>query len=340
MPASDPKPRTSAIRIRRYNFGLRILRATSAGLSLALLLTGCASSRTPVVPVGVVREFATPPFYRIGANRGGTLLLMGTIHLGPPEGWRFSPALLDGLDRADHFILEVDLRAVTEDSISTQLANTAIIQPPNTLLDLVSPETAKLLGENDATLAKMGMPKNARKWKKPWYIALWLLESASTPSGFTASNSAENVILEAIGPRPLIGLETVEEQLEIFDKLSPHLQDMMLRDILLRLDSAAAETRALVGAWRRGDENLLEELTREEIDELPELEEFYAVVLRDRNRRWMSVFRSLLDDPEYAGETFFVGVGALHLVGVDGLVNLLRESGYETLRIDHQVKLK
>ena len=93
-------------------------------------------------------------------------------------------------------------------------------------------------------------------------------------------------------------------------------------------------------AWRRGDENFLEELAREEIDELPELEEFYAVILRDRNRRWLRVFRSLLDDPKYAGETFFVGVGALHLVGDDGLVNLFRGSGYEILRIDHLVKLK
>lgn len=340
MPASNTHPHASAMRARGGNRRLRILWATIVWPSLLLLLAGCGLGGAPVVSVSVAQEFATPPLYRIGANGGGTLLLMGTIHLGPPEGWQFSPTLLEALDRADRFILEVDLRTVTEASISTQLANIALIEPPNSLLDLVSPETAKLLDENDARLASMGMPRNARKWKKPWYLALWLLESASTPSGFTANASAENVILEALGPRPLIGLETVEEQLEIFDKLSPRLQDMMLRDILLRLDSTAEETRSLVSAWHRGDEKLLEELARDGLDELPELEEFYAVLLRDRNQRWLSVFRSLLDDPEYAGETIFVAVGALHLVGDDGLVKLLREAGYETLRIDHSAKLK
>lgn len=340
MPALCPNPlvrstRAPARPTRDRDRGLRIAGASFVCLSLALLLTSCASNRVPVAADSVLQEFVTPLFYRVEGDGGGTLLLMGTIHIGPPEGWQFSPALREGLERADRFILEIDLREVTEDSVSTLLANTAVIRPPNSLMDLVSPETAKLLDENDATLAQMGLPRNARNWKKPWYIALRLLESASTRSGFEASASAEGVILEALGGRPLIGLETLDEQLGIFDNLSPQLQDVMLRDTLLQLDGGVEEIQSLVGAWRRGDEDELEEWARDGIDELPGLEEFYAVVLTDRNQRWLSVFRSLLDGPEYGGETLFVGVGALHLVGEDGLVNLLREAGYEALPIDH-----
>ena len=307
-------------------------------LALGLVLTHCGSNDAPIAAptaaASPARNFATPPFYRIAGNGGGTLLLMGTIHLGPREGWQFSPPLLEALEHADRLIVEVDLRKTTEDSVSTLLAEMVVLSPPDTLLDLVSPETAKLLGDNQAQLTEMGMPANAWKWKKPWYVALWLIESASSRSGFEASRSADNVILGALGTRPLIGLESFEEQLEIFDDLSPTLQDAMLRDTLLRLDTAVEEIHSLVKAWRRGDEEALEELALDGLDELPGRDEFHKVVLTDRNRRWVTVFRSFLDRPEYAGETFFAGVGALHLVGDDGLVQLLREAGYEAEPID------
>ena len=350
MPAPSTNPlaplirastlRISEMRISEPDCALRIGRAAIVWLSLVLLLAGCASRGARQPAAGAVHEPAMPPFYRIDGDGGSSLLLMGTVHVGPPEGWQFSPALLEGLDGADRIVLEIDIREATEDSIGTLLANSAVIQPPNSLADLVSPETTKLLDENDATLAEMGMPRNARNWKKPWYIALWLLESVSSRSGFAANASADSVIFEALGARPLIGLETVEEQLRIFDGLSPEIQDLMLQDALLRLDAGVEEIHSLVAAWHRGDERRLEELARDGIDELPARDELYNVLLADRNRRWLSVFRTLLDGPEYAGETIFVGVGALHLVGDDGLVHLLRESGYDAMPIDQRAENK
>ena len=64
----------------------------------------------------MARTMATPPFYRIAGGAGATLLLLGTIHVGPPEGWRFSPDVLEAVRRADRFILEIDLRAATEEA--------------------------------------------------------------------------------------------------------------------------------------------------------------------------------------------------------------------------------
>jgi len=258
---------------------------------------------------------------------------MGTVHLGPPGGWQFSPALLEGLDRADRFVLEIDLRSLTEDAVATLLAEIAVIPPPNSLLDLVSAETARLLDEKDAQLAKMGMPRNARKWFKPWFIVISLLESTSAQSDFDAKFSAENTILEASGSRPLIGLETLAEQLGFFNDLSFRLQEVLLQDALIGLDTATEELDALVNAWRRGDEAELEAVRREGVDESPELESIYDILIRDRNRRWMPVFEKLLNDPKFSGETTFVGVGALHLVGEDGLIQLFREAGYDAFPI-------
>ncbi len=317
---------------------LEVGKGVMTWLSVALLITSCGTNQAsmtaaPDQPVAI--DSAMPPFYRIDGGPGATLLLMGTIHLGPPEGWKFSPAILEGLDRSDRFVLEVDLRKATEDAVSTLVANLVIIEPPYSLVDVVSPETAKILDEKDAELARMGMPRNARRRLKPWFITMSLIESATTHSGFSPDASAESVILEALGTRPLIALETFEEQIRIFDDLSLRNQDLILRDTLSKLDTAVEDIQSLVMAWRRGDETRLAELARDGIDELPELDEFFDIIGSERNRRWVPTLQSFLDSPEYASETVFVGVGALHLVGDDGLFDLLRAEGYAVEKIDH-----
>ncbi|MBJ19655.1 MAG: TraB/GumN family protein [bacterium] len=62
--------------------------------------------------------------------------------------------------------------------------------------------------------------------------------------------------------------------------------------------------------------------------ELPELENPYGILLEARNRDWAFQLGRILEDPERAGDTIFVGVGALHLVGLDSLIQTLQAAGY------------
>ena len=132
-----------------------------------------------------------------------------------------------------------------------------------------------------------------------------------------------------IGDRPLSGLESFDEQLGLFDSLSVRLQDLILRDSLGRLDETAAEMELLVDAWQVSDRPRLEEISRQGIDEYPDLEAFYDVLLRDRNQNWVAPLSAHLDDAEQANTNVFVAVGALHLVGDDGVPALLEAAGYE-----------
>jgi uncharacterized protein YbaP (TraB family) len=110
----------------------------------------------------------------------------------------------------------------------------------------------------------------------------------------------------------------------------------MLRDTLARLDESADSLEEMATAWRTGDEDALSELAREGVDELPGLEAVYDVLLGERNRRWVKQLRPILEDAARADETVFVAVGALHLVGDEGLVALLREAGYRAESIDQR----
>lgn len=301
-----------------------------------LLAGGCAQSADPGPAsrsnaTGAARSasgFETPPYYRVDGGSGATILLLGTIHIGPPEGWKLSPAIESGLARADKIALEVDLRLANEESVSNVVANVALLPPGTTLANVVAPETAKLLEQENETLTRMGFPNGMRNRMKPWFIAVGISESIYAESGLSGKAATEQHVLGALGLRPLIGLETFEEQLAIFDNLPPALQDLMLRDTIERLDDAKEEIAELLQAWRTGDDATLARLAREGVDELPELDRFYDILLGERNRRWVTKLRPLLAGRDHRGETVLVAVGALHLVGKDSLVEQLRAAGF------------
>jgi len=102
-----------------------------------------------------------------------------------------------------------------------------------------------------------------------------------------------------------------------------------LRDTVSRLDESAAEFATLVRAWARSDEQALLEIAYQGTEEMPELAAFYEILLEERNQRWVEQLAPMLVDPGLAGDTVFVGVGALHLVGPGSLVAGLEAKGFE-----------
>ena len=81
----------------------------------------------------------------------------------------------------------------------------------------------------------------------------------------------------------------------------------------------------MVQAWQRGDTAQLESLLRHEAADSPEL---FRMLTTDRNRRWLPKITALLNDEH----DDLVIVGAMHLVGRDGLIELLRQRGYSAVQ--------
>jgi len=338
MTAPDPErrlarlasPRAVALALVLLALWTGACRTSKAAPPTAVAPTASATAQSPSTTSGVV----TPPLYAVSGGAGATLVLLGTIHVGPESGWSLSAATNSALDRADAAILELDPDEQSEAQTGDLLA-TLVVLPPSTLLtDVISPETAKLLDLHDARLTALGMPRNARIRLKPWYISAVLLELASRDGGYSMAAAVDHQVARRMSGRPTSGLETMEQQLRFFDDLSPVLQDAMLHDTLSRLDAGAEEVERLVAAWRVGDEAALAALAREGVEELPALADFYDLLLRDRNRRWITQLRDPLEDAALSGRTILVAVGALHMVGADGLPALLRAAGYRVEAVD------
>src|SRR5262249_2449578 len=121
--------------------------------------------------------------------------------------------------------------------------------------------------------------------------------------------------------KPISGLETFESQMSIFDGLSAREQESMLRETLEEMDQLQKSAERIVQAWLTGDTASLEESLLSGMRAYPDL---YQRLLVARNRRWLPQIEALIKQ----GGNALIVVGAAHLVGKDGLIELLRQQGY------------
>jgi len=157
----------------------------------------------------------------------------------------------------------------------------------------------------------------------PWFVATLLLQVELAKRGFLPELGIEHQLAgRAIADgKPIQGLETAEDQFAVLAGLSLPEQK---RFLLMTLEESAdldEQIADLLGAWRSGDTAALGRALSDEFESFPEL---YRPLTEDRNRAWIDDLVELLDDRD----DYLVVVGALHLVGRNSVVDLLRQRGY------------
>jgi uncharacterized protein YbaP (TraB family) len=134
---------------------------------------------------------------------------------------------------------------------------------------------------------------------------------------------------EAEGEKPIVPLETLASQFAIFDGLALSLQELMLKDALVRIDDFQEHTQELIDAWTRGDEADLQRRLLQPLSEFPELDSFYDAVFWKRNDSMTARLVEIAAD----GQTRFVVLGAGHMVGERGIPSLLAQRGFSVERV-------
>jgi hypothetical protein len=309
-------------------------RGTRLGL-LALfsglgLLGGCAA-RAPeasrAAPVQASRgEAATPLLWQAAApgQAGASLFLLGSIHVGRADGFDFGDDVADAYARCQELVVEVDLSALSEEEIARQTRPYLLLPDGQTLRGVLSEETYQRL---DAHLRSRGTPMAAVEKLRPWAVATMLAMFEFEAAGLRAEYGVDRRFIErADGRRSIRGLETLQSQLELFDRLSPRLADLMLADSLANLEREVGD---LTRAWERGDEAALMDLIFASLDEQPEFAEFYEAVFFTRNEDMTSQLAGLAGD----GKRRFVVLGSGHMLGPRGIPALLAARGFRVERV-------
>jgi uncharacterized protein YbaP (TraB family) len=162
-------------------------------------------------------------------------------------------------------------------------------------------------------------------------VNLSLMLGISQQMGFSPQQGLDTYLMQraAAQGKATGGLETIQTQLGVLDSTPMTEQVISLKEFLDKPTEMPGMLSDLHQAWRDGDIARLDTLTREEMrSKTPET---YRIVNSERNDAWVPQIQQMLDGQK-KGDTLVV-VGALHLLGEDGVIEKLRAKGYTVERV-------
>jgi uncharacterized protein YbaP (TraB family) len=257
-------------------------------------------------------------------GKHNTVYLLGSVHMLKAADSALPPAAMHAYAVSKILVMELDLNGAGTDSLLDSSGELETLPEGQTLAGVAGPQLyAKLM----ARAQPLGLGPEVMDHFQPWFAALMLQQLELAQSGFDAAAGVDEqfALLAQEDQKPIIGLETIDEQLGFFAHLSLEQQREFLRSTLEDSASVQSETDAVVRAWQHGDTAKLEQLLREGTNESPEL---YRLLTVERNRRWLPKITQLLS----ADDNYLVIVGALHLIGHDGVIDLLQRQGYTAVQ--------
>ncbi len=255
-----------------------------------------------------------------GAN---TVYILGSIHLVREDLYPLSRKIEEAFERSDALAVEVDLTKVDELEVAANMISKAFYYDGSTLADNLSPEIYQLAKES---LEDLGLDIKMFNIYQPWFLALQLTTHALVELGFDPEQGVDQYFLKkAIETgKKIVGMETLTYQLSLFDSLSEDLQGLFLLLSLTEIETLESHADRLFQIWKKGDRRRLKILLRRGLEEYPELEPFYDKVFYQRNKRMVEQIEGYLT----GDELYFVVVGAGHLVGREGIIQILQDKGY------------
>ena len=246
--------------------------------------------------------------------------LFGTMHSDDPRVVQLPAPVQQAFDRAASVTLEVELDPQALISLATAL----MLTDGSNLESLIGRD---LYNRTLQVMRAQGIPDLVVANMKPWAVAVTLM----TPPNQSGAVLDQVLYQQAISSgKNVSGLETVAEQMALFDGLPLSDQITLLRDTLDNLPDIAQMLEELRVAYLDRDLKRLVEINEASMqDSNPQLaKDFNQKVIIDRNHRMAERMKSRLEEGNH-----FIAVGALHLPGEEGLLTLLSGQGYRVTRV-------
>ena len=275
-------------------------------------------------PVAGARE---PGLLWAVEGQQNTVYLLGSVHLLRDADQLGLPGAAEAAYAdAERLVMEIDLddpAVASPVAMISEMQRSALLPAGSTLREVLGSDHAAIATQ----AAHAGLDLAMLDGFAPWFVATLLLQTELAERGFRPELGVEQRIAERAlrDGKPVEGLETPAEQFAVLARLPLPLQKRFLQMTLEETASIDADLERMLEAWRTGNAEALAELLSDGYEEFPEL---YGPLTEQRNRAWVEDIGALLDD----ADDYLVVVGALHLVGRDSVVDLLRRRGYEVTR--------
>jgi len=260
-------------------------------------------------------------------GRGGTAYLFGSVHLCRADCFPLPDAVVKAADAARALALELDPE---RSGLQEQLLARALYPAGETLQRDLSPQ---LLADLQAALARAGIPAEPLMHMRPWMVGTTLTALAAVRAGYDAQQGIDLWLLKRARAqaKPVIELETVDEQLASLDGLPREQQEQMVRQAVALVGdgSLAGFVDELVDAWRKGDPDRMYKLSRKGLQSEAQADRLLSALVTTRNG---AMADRIADAVTHKGSVFVV-IGALHLAGPDSVLERLKAKGFEVRQV-------
>jgi uncharacterized protein YbaP (TraB family) len=273
---------------------------------LALCLLGSLTARAQ-----------SPVWALHGAHN--TVYLAESVHLLKPGESALPAAFTRAYDDSSQLVMEMDLAKLDTTELAAWMLEHGRYPEGQSMTQALGPERYARVA---AQAAALGLPLEQLAILRPWVVALTLTDLMYLQLGYDPQSGVEEQLIARArrDGRATAGLETLDEELGQLEHMSAEDQARFLELTLQDLKDTRSETDQMLQAWRTGDNAQLAGQLSDAYNQFPEL---YRVLVSERNQRWLPQIRSYLG----ADHNVLIVVGALHVVGKGGLLDLLHNAG-------------
>ena len=246
--------------------------------------------------------------------------VLGTMHTGDPRVLALSGKVLTALGETERYVMEVVLDGGT---VFSSLGNLWLLDGQK-LQQVIGEE---LYSEVLEAGRQTGMPEATFTYMKPWVVMMMF----SLPPGNYDNILDISLMKMALKQgKEITGLETAGEQFEIFDAMSLQDQKSLLQSTLKNLPDLTKQYERLLKAYLEKNLLKMQEIGEQQVaqSEKELVGRLMERLVDDRNRRMV---KRLV--PGLSEASNFVAVGALHLPGENGILNLLQKQGFTVSRV-------
>lgn len=238
-----------------------------------------------------------------------TSYLYGTIHIKDKRVFEFNDSLMPKMDLVDAFAMEIELNPENLQKMMTLM----LLPDGQKLKDFYKRKDYKLIEKH--VKEQLGIDIEVLENFKPM-VLISMLTTQDASSVHTSLLTVDEYLKQHANDagKQIISIETVEEQMKVFEQIDPQ----SVIDMIKNFDTSVASLEQMILAYQAQDpEKVLAVMYKDN-----SLEELEQTLIIDRNKIMAERFMDMTQE-----QTVMFAVGAGHLGGADGVINLLREKG-------------
>jgi uncharacterized protein YbaP (TraB family) len=250
-----------------------------------------------------------------------TVYLLGSIHFLKKDVYPLNQTIENAYESSDRLVVEANINDLGNLDLK-RLADKAFYKDGDDLEKHVSPETYRLIQKESKSL---DMPIDLIRMQRPWFLALSFEATELMRLGYDPQYGVDyHFLAKAQGKKEILELESLDEQLSLLSDYSDKEQEQFLLYTLNSLSSMGRQVEDMVRAWTTGDAQSLESIIADAAPPDASLAPVLEKLFDERNLKMTSKIEGYLNSKG----TYFVIVGAGHLVGKRGIIELIKSKGY------------